>query len=117
GEATFGFTAGFTVGGFNMELDGLTITFPLPLPGQPAGNQIDFDLQGMALDYHKGNFEIGGAFMKVVQDNLTNYYGQAILKFGNFGFKALGGYTDADPASFFLYININVPIGGPPYLF
>lgn len=117
GEATFGFTAGFTVGGFAMELDGLTITFPLPLPGQPAGNQVSFDLQGMALDYHKGNFEIGGAFMKVVQDNLTNYYGQAILKFSNFGFKALGGYTDADPASFFLYMNINVPIGGPPYLF
>ena len=117
GEATFGFTAGFTMGGFSMELDGLTITFPLPLPGTPAGNQVSFDLQGMALDYHKGNFEIGGAFMKVVQDNLTSYYGQAILKFSNFGFKALGGYTDADPASFFLYMNINVPIGGPPYLF
>lgn len=117
GEATFGFTAGFTMGGFSMELDGLTITFPMPLPGQPAGNQVSFDLQGLALDYHKGNFEIGGAFMKVVQNDLTNYYGEAILKFATFGFKALGGYTDANPASFFLYLNITVPIGGPPYLF
>lgn len=117
GEATFGFTAGFAVGGFNMELDGLTITFPLPLPGQPAGKDLSFDLQGMALDYKKGNFEIGGAFMKVVQDQVTSYYGEAILKFSNFGLKALGGYTDANPASFFLYMNINVPLGGPPYLF
>lgn len=117
GEATFGFTANFTLGGFNLGLEQMAITFPFPLPGQPAGNTLSFDLQGLSLDYKKGNFEIGGAFQKVVENDITSYYGQAILKFSNFGFKALGGYIGEDPASFFLYLNINAPIGGPPYLF
>lgn len=117
GEATFGFTASFSLGGFSLELEQMSITFPLPLPGQPAGDQVSFDLHGLALDYKKGNFEIGGAFLKVVENDITSFYGAAILKFSNFGFKALGGYIGATPASFFLYLNINAPIGGPPYLF
>lgn len=120
GEATFGFSAGFAVGGFSMYLDQLAITFPMPLPGVPAGSHVGFDLQGMGMDFKRGTFEIGGAFLKYNDGHRTNYYGQAILRMGNFGLKALGGYTPAqqsDPASFFIYAKIDVPLGGPPAFF
>ncbi|MGL5888638.1 MAG: DUF6603 domain-containing protein, partial [Bacteroidia bacterium] len=120
GEATFGLSAGFSMAGFSMALEGLTVTFPMPLPGIPAGNTVSFDLQGMGMDFKKGSFEIGGAFLKYNDGQRTNYYGQAILRMSKFGFKALGGYTPAqgsDPASFFIYANITVPLGGPPEFF
>jgi len=125
GEATFGLTAGFTLGGFTLNLEGLTITFPLPLPGSPAGNTVSFDLAGLALGFQKGGFMISGAFLKVVTNDVTNYYGQVICQVASFGLKALGGYTPAykdkegksHPASFFLYAAIKIPLGGPPFLF
>lgn len=124
GEATFGFTAGFSMGGFSLGLEGMTITFPLPLPGMPAGHTVSFDLQGLTFDIKQGGFEIGGAFLKVVAQDVTSYYGEVLVQVGNFGLKALGGYTPAHvsgtqsiPASFFIYANIDVPLGGPPYLF
>jgi hypothetical protein len=117
GEATFGLNAGFTVGGFSMDMEGLTITFPMPLPGSPAGNRVSFDLAGLALDIQRGNMNIGGAFMKVASDGVTQYLGAAVVQVGNYGFKAMGGYSPSDPASFFLYVNLEAPIGGPPFLF
>lgn len=120
GEATFGFSAGFSLGGFSLELQGLSITFPLPLPNMPAGNTVSFDLEGMGMEFKKGNLTIGGAFLKVIQDEITNYYGEVIVQVGNFGLKALGGYAPAQngqPASFFLYANLEAPLGGPPFLY
>ncbi len=124
GEATFGLSAGFTLGGFSLGLQGLTVTFPLPLPGQAAGNSVSFDLQGLTLDITTSGFELGGAFLKDTTGGVTSYYGEVMVKAGQFGFKALGGYTPAHrsgtqdiPASLFLYANLNVPLGGPPYLY
>lgn len=125
GEATFGLTAGFTVGGFSLGLQALTITFPLPLPGQKAGSTVAFDLQGLTLDIKTGGLEIGGALLKAETDGVVSYYGEVLVKAAEFGFKALGGYTPAHraadgqeiPASLFLYASIDVPLGGPPYLY
>ena len=121
GEATFGFSADFSMAGFNLALQGMAITFPMPLPGQPAGNKVGFDLQGLGLGYKKGSLELGGAFLKVTENEVNSYYGLALIKFAKFGLKAVGGYTPASvnnpAASFFLYANLQVPIGGPPFLF
>lgn len=125
GEATFGLTAGFTLGGFMLGLEGLTITFPLPLPGIPAGDTVSFDLAGLAIGITKGGFTLSGAFLKVVKNDVLNYYGQVVCQVASFGLKALGGYTPEyvdkngkrHPASFFLYAAIKVPLGGPPFLF
>lgn len=120
GEATFGLSAGFSLGAFAMDLQGLSITFPLPLPGMPAGNSVSFDLEGMGMNFEKGGLTIGGAFLKSVQNNITNYYGEVMVQAGQFGFRALGGYAPAqgsNPSSFFLYANINGPLGGPPFLY
>jgi hypothetical protein len=124
GEATFGVSAGFTMGGFSLGLEGLTVTFPLPLPGQAAGNTLGFDLQGLTLDIRTSGLELGGAFLKSQANGVTSYYGEIVVHAAQFGFKALGGYTPAHssagkniPASLFLYANLNVPLGGPPYLY
>src|SRR5262245_51090331 len=120
GEATFGFSAGFTVAGFSLDLEGLSITFPMPLPGTPAGSTVSFDLEGLAINFTDGPLTVGGAFLKVVQNDITNYYGEVAVLAGTFGFKAIGGYSPAHngtPASFFLYANISIPLGGPPFLF
>ena len=119
-EATFGLSAGFSLGAFSLDLQGLTITFPLPLPGMPAGNTVAFGLDGLGMAFQRGNLNIGGAFLKSVQGGITNYYGEVVVQVGNFGFTALGGYAPAQnsqPASFFLYANLQAPLGGPPFLY
>lgn len=121
GEATFGFSAGFAVGTFSFFLEGLTITFPMPLPSIPAGHTVSFDLEGLALNFQVSGVSIGGAFLRTPgADGVTNYYGEVMVQAGMWGFKAMGGYTPAagdDPASFFLYVNLEIPLGGPPFLF
>lgn len=128
GEATFGISAGFAVTGFVLDLEGLTITFPMPLPKSKAGSTVSFDLQGLGFDIKKGDLEIGGGFLKSEDavSKIINYYGEVIVKAGPFGLTAIGGYAPdtinqqtgvKTPASFFLFANINVPLGGPPFFF
>jgi hypothetical protein len=120
GEATFGLSAGFAVGGFSLAMHGLCITFPLPLPGMPAGDTVDFDLAGLAMNFQKGGMNIGGAFLKAKQGDITNYFGQVVVQVSSYGFKAIGGYAPAqqgNPASFFIYANLEIPLGGPPFLY
>src|SRR5262245_11206447 len=121
GEATFGFSAGFALGTFSFFLEGLSITFPLPLPTTPAGQTVSFDLEGVALNFQVSGVSIGGAFLRMPgAGGVTNYYGEVMVQAGTWGFKAMGGYTPAEgnnPASFFLYVNLEIPLGGPPFLF
>ncbi len=120
GEATFGFSASFTVGMFSLSLMGLTITFPMPLPGIPAGDTVGFNLAGLGVSFTSGPVLIGGAFLSVPGEHVTSYYGEVVVQIGMFGFKALGGYTPgykSNPASFFVYANVDVPLGGIPPLF
>jgi hypothetical protein len=129
GEASFGLSASLAVGGFDMDVQGLTITFPLPLPFMPAGKEISFDIQGLAMDYNEGGLSIGGAFMKVVDGEFTNYFGEVFVQVAEFGFKAIGGYSPAKPATtgppplpalpaaFFIYAKLDAPLGGPPFLY
>ena len=118
GEATFGLTAGFSLGGFTLDLEGLAITFPLPLPGQAAGKAISFALQGLGLDLKRGSLEVGGVFVKDASAaGEPSYYGEVMVQAAGFGLKALGGYTPGEPASFFIYANLEAPLGGPPFFF
>lgn len=120
GEATFGLSAGFAMGGFSLAMQGLSITFPLPLPGMPAGNSVSFDLDGLAMDFQKDGLLIGGAFLKANLNGITNYFGEVAIQVSSFGFKAIGGYAPAqkgNPAAFFIYANLEIPLGGPPFLY
>jgi hypothetical protein len=120
GQASFGLSAGLALASFGLGLDGLAISFPLPLPGQPAGSTVAFDLAGLSLDFKRGGLELGAAFLRVNEGGHPAFYGEVIVKMANFGLKAIGGYspaTETSPASFFIYASLNVPLGGPPFLF
>ncbi|ASU33545.1 DUF6603 domain-containing protein [Mucilaginibacter xinganensis] len=120
GEATFGLSAGLAMGGFSLDVQGLAITFPLPLPGMPAGDQLSFSIDGLGMEFQEPGLTIGGAFLKAQAGGFTNYFGEVIVQVGPFGFKAIGGYSPAQnnaPAAFFLYANLDVPLGGLPFLY
>jgi hypothetical protein len=81
-----------------------------------------FSLQGLALTFDRPPIAIGGAFLKVKEtignQSFDSYYGQLMVQVATFGLKALGGWApDANPASFFIYLSIKAPLGGPPFLF
>lgn len=90
--------------------------------GLSAGTPMDrfapqFDLNGLGLSFTEPPVRLSGAFLKVADKTGTSYYGQAMVQVASIGFSALGGWSpDADPASFFLYANVDIPLGGPPYL-
>ena len=91
--------------------------------GSPLGEFVPtFGLKGLALSFNRPPIEIGGAFLKVQEEirgrKVNSYYGELMVKVGQFSLKALGGWSpDADPARFFIYVKVGAPIGGPPFLF
>jgi len=112
---SFVLDAGISVGPIVFNVIGLSVGSPLD-EFSPV-----FDLSGLALSLTLPSLTLGGAFLKVNHE----FYGEATLQAATFGFKVLGGwspsYTDLKgkehPSSFFLYANINVPLGGPPFFF
>lgn len=77
-------------------------------------------LDGLSLAFSRPPIEIGGAFLRTDQKvngtTVTSYYGEVMVGVGEFSLKAVGGWTP-DTRSFFLYLSIDVPLGGPPFLF
>lgn len=112
GAASFGFSAAFAMGGFSLDLEGLTITFPV---SKGCTQGLSFDLQGLSMGFTQGPLSVNGAFAKTAAPPVS-YYGEVAVQAANFGFQALGGYTPSTE-SFFLYANVQVPLGGPPFFF
>jgi hypothetical protein len=113
---SFALDAAVSLGPLTFSMDGLSVGSSIK-KFDPV-----FDLTGLGLDFKKPPLEIGGAFLKTqeqVDDRTINsYYGEVIVKTANFSIKAIGGWApDADPASFFLYANLEASLGGPPFLF
>ncbi|RYD68129.1 MAG: hypothetical protein EOP58_01405 [Sphingomonadales bacterium] len=103
--------AGVTLGPISFSMIGLSVGSPLD-KFAPV-----FGLNGLGLSFSKPPIRIAGGFLKVKEPSGTSYYGQVVVQVSKIGFSALGGWSpDADPASFFLYANVNIPLGGPPYL-
>lgn len=113
--------ASLTLSGLTISLEGLAVSTPLD-HFSPT-----FHLTGLGLDYRKPPIEIGGAFMRVeVLDDPQKasgakhdeYYGNAVIKAETFALSAMGGYTrvNGDP-SMFLYVDLDMPLGGPPFFF
>lgn len=97
----------------------------LAMQGLSVGSRLTefspvFSLDGLSLTFSRPPIEIGGAFLRTDQDvngkTVTSYYGELIVGVGEFSLKAVGGWTP-DTQSFFLYLSIDAPIGGPPFLF
>jgi hypothetical protein len=112
----FALDAAVSLGPLTFSMDGLSVGSPLK-KFAPVIN-----LNGLGLTFVQPSLEIGGSFLKVAETDgdktSDSYYGEVIVKTANFSVKAIGGWSpEAHPASFFLYANVNVPIGGPPFLF
>ncbi len=104
--------ASVSLGPLSFTMDGLSV-------GSPLGEfKPVFGLNGLGLAFNRAPLTISGNFLKVKEPSGTSYYGQVAVQFNRIGFSALGGWSpDASPPSFFLYASIDVPLGGPPFLF
>ena len=113
---SFALDAGVTLGPLTFTMSGLSVGSPL------TKFKPEFNLSGLGLQFPRPPLEIGGAFLKTREQSdageITSYYGQVIIKAASFAFKAIGGWApEADPASFFIYLSLDAPIGGPPFFF
>jgi hypothetical protein len=105
--------AALSVAGLTLSVDGLSIGSSL--------KKFDpkFDLQGLGIDYKAGDIEIGGAFLRTVNnDKPDSYDGAAVIKTKQFALSALGSYTKLnDEPSLFIYAFLDYPLGGPTFFF
>ncbi|GAB5446020.1 DUF6603 domain-containing protein [Gymnodinialimonas sp.] len=110
----FALDASLAVGPMAFAVTGLTIGSPLS-EFKPV-----FGLTGLSVDFNRPPVNIGGSFLRVTEevdgDEVTSFYGQLIVKVSKFGLKAVGGWTPKT-GSFFIYLSVNAPLGGPPFLF
>jgi hypothetical protein len=102
--------ATLTAAGLTLSLDGLFVGSPL--------NKFEprFDLRGLGIDYRNDALEIGGAFLKVADNE---YAGAAVIKARHLTLSALGLYKempDGHP-SVFVYAVLDYPLGGPAFFF
>lgn len=110
----FALDASLALGPMAFAVSGLTIGSPLT-EFKPV-----FGLTGLSVDFERDPVTIGGSFLKVTETvdgvEVTSFYGRLIVQVSKFGLKAVGGWTP-DTGSFFIYLSINAPLGGPPFLF
>lgn len=110
--------ASLTSGGLNITMDGLSLSAPIT-----EFWDVSFGLNGMGIEYSNGALDIGGAFLRsTITDShgvtYDQYSGTAIIRFESFGLAALGAYAQyQDAPSMFIYGQLGLPIGGPPFFF
>jgi hypothetical protein len=98
--------------GLSLSLQGLSVGVSLP-DLKPS-----FDLQGLGMDFKKGGFEIGAAFMRIKHPDYDEYAGLATMRFKKLELSAIGSYARINGhSSLFLYAVLNYPIGGPSFFF
>ena len=117
--------ASMTVSGLTISLEGFAVSSPLNT-FKPS-----FHLQGLGLDFANGPVEIGGAFMRVeptAKEPHEAFYGTVVVKAETFSLSAMGSYSrvstgvdanghETSEPSMFVYLELDKPLGGPPYFF
>lgn len=99
--------ADFQLSALSLGLQGLALGFKLDDLTSVAVN-----LDGLSLDFESGPLSIAGGFLHLGDD----YLGEARVKAASFGLTAVGGYAP-DQKSFFIFVRLNAPLGGPPFFF
>jgi len=99
--------ADFTLSGLSLGLQGLALGTKLDDPAA-----ISVNLDGLSVDFSSGPLTIAGGFLHLGDD----YLGEAQVKAATFGLTAIGGYAP-DDKSFFIFVRLNAPLGGPPFFF
>lgn len=106
------FDASLAISAFSVSVLGLGLTIPLKSPYWPSA-----DISGLGISYTTPSLKISGAFMKTPKKEYTEFAGQLLVRFGNFGLSAIGAYATSDPPSMFAFLMVNAPLGGPPFFY
>lgn len=106
--------AGFSILALQLDFYGLYLSIPLA-PNENFG----FGLNGLAVSFNRDPISISGGLYHILDDKYKDLYnGEVLLKFAKYGFSALGSYCDNEgKPSFFLYLMISAPMGGPAFFF
>ncbi len=114
GKLGISVSGALALAGIDMSFQGMGISMKFP----PKNiTDVSFQLHGLGVNINKGSLRIAGGFI-TLDDNFDNFMGMLAITAGPIGMQAFGGYATTTPQpSFFIFVNVNVPIGGPPFFF
>ncbi|MGD9531256.1 MAG: DUF6603 domain-containing protein, partial [Pseudonocardia sp.] len=117
---------GLAIGPLAVAVAGLSLSIPPRFATRPATWRVDLD--GLAVDVRTDAVTIVGGLLKAVGidadgNPLVDYRGMLQVQALGLGATALGAFSrvrradGSSYASLFVFAAINVPLGGPPFLF
>jgi len=105
--------AGLALSLLQVTLEGLYFSMPLSLSFKDA----EYGLSGLTVSIETKLLSIGGGLVKIPGDALI-YGGTLTFRVGKFSLSAYGFYRSEESySSFFVYLLVNYPLGGPPAFF
>jgi hypothetical protein len=111
---------GVDIAGLSIDVQGLELAIPLKHPSEL--DQWTVDLSGLSLSFIAGPVSIAGGLLKTNGPSGIEYDGELKINVASFGLTALGSYAQAKEGdqtytSLFVFVVVDAPIGGPPFLF
>ncbi len=127
-ELTFAVDISVVKSGFELDLIGLWIGINV---NKPFASIPDFGLHGVNVAFSQPPIEFNGGLLYVNPAGhgyTWEINGQLIIKYGEYGLFGVGSYAQPDTEnwpfknvpvlpSFFAFLMVSAPIGGPPYLY
>ncbi|WP_322922690.1 DUF6603 domain-containing protein [Paenibacillus campi] len=80
---------------------------------------VQFGLNGLMVSMEKPSFSLSGGLYKSPEEEMM-YNGALSLRVGSYGFQALGSYGQmpgSNEKTFFAYLMLSLPLGGPDFFF
>ena len=107
---------GLSLMGLTVELLGLSVATTLTGTNRFTPK---FGLNGLGIDFKKGPLEIGGAFYKLSDKDVTEFDGFATIRTETLQLSAIGSFAELADGhkSLFIYALLNYPLGGPGFFF
>ncbi|HEX5354827.1 MAG TPA: DUF6603 domain-containing protein [Aquabacterium sp.] len=110
---------GVKVSSLAVQVDDLTLLIPITKLGDAS--QWGLDLAGMAVALEAGPVKLSGGLLKNFGPPVS-YDGALMVDVCGRGFTAIGSYARpsdelGEYVSFFVFVSLPIPLGGPPYFF
>ncbi|KTS23845.1 hypothetical protein NS230_16375 [Methylobacterium indicum] len=121
------FDGNVALAGLEVDLDRLAVGIPVTNPTDYGAYSLD--LAGIDVSFNGGGVELSGGLLKSVFTadgmEVVSYDGEVLVKASGFSLLGLASYAELslDPGgdrkaqSFFAFVNLNAPLGGPPAFF
>jgi hypothetical protein len=102
--------ASLSIGGLTISLIGLGVGSPLKTFSP------HFTVSGVDVTFAEGPVVASGGLVGTIDP--VDFYGEMLLEVPEFSLGALGGFAmEGGQPSFFLYLTLDMPLGGPPFFF